>query len=134
MLTLREFLSQDIDHAPVHFVTRMMNACNDYDRYENGERVHDPITTIDQLRELAHNRHRLQTLTNIGPKSQEHLKYLFDQFDKVDDPNEPGSDGKCRWCGSMHNGRCPLVKALDFYPDGRIRRVEFVEPPREAAP
>lgn len=39
----------------------------------------------------------------------------------------------CRWCGSdeaqFHQGiLCPMVKALDFDPDGTVRRVEFLTP------
>ncbi len=31
----------------------------------------------------------------------------------------------CQWCGSWHSGKCPLVKAIDYYPDGTVKRVEF---------
>jgi hypothetical protein len=33
----------------------------------------------------------------------------------------------CRWCGLMHGHVCPYVKALDFYPDGTVKRVEFFQ-------
>lgn len=34
---------------------------------------------------------------------------------------------KCRWCGQpWHVAQCPLVKALEFHPDGiTVKRVEF---------
>lgn len=35
------------------------------------------------------------------------------------------SDGKCNWCGNYHGVKCPEVKALEFHPDGTIKRVEF---------
>jgi hypothetical protein len=37
---------------------------------------------------------------------------------------------KCRWCGGpLHRGQCPLVKALEFHPDGfTVKRVEFWPP------
>lgn len=39
----------------------------------------------------------------------------------------------CRWCGYVqHMGVCPRVKALDYYPDGTIKHVEFF--PQWAAP
>ena len=34
----------------------------------------------------------------------------------------------CRWCGSLHGHLCPAVKALEYYPDGTVKRVEFVGP------
>jgi hypothetical protein len=39
----------------------------------------------------------------------------------------------CRWCGIVHIGVCPLVKALDFHPDGTVKRVEFHAPMRPGA-
>jgi hypothetical protein len=41
----------------------------------------------------------------------------------------------CQHCSSpgnpvFHPGHCPRVKAVEYYPDGRVRRVEFhPEPP-----
>jgi len=34
---------------------------------------------------------------------------------------------KCRYCGSItpHQGICPSVKAMEYYPDGTIKRVEM---------
>lgn len=26
-----------------------------------------------------------------------------------------------------HDGRCPLVRAIEYYPDGGIKRIEFVD-------
>ncbi len=35
----------------------------------------------------------------------------------------------CHWCGKHHEGvRCPEAKAIEYYPDGTIKRVEFVTP------
>jgi hypothetical protein len=31
----------------------------------------------------------------------------------------------CRWCGMIHGKLCPSVKAIEFHPDGTVRRVEF---------
>lgn len=31
----------------------------------------------------------------------------------------------CRWCGLRHDTLCHLVKALEFFPDGTVKRVEF---------
>jgi hypothetical protein len=31
----------------------------------------------------------------------------------------------CMWCGGTHSARCPLVKAMDFFLDGKLKRVEF---------
>jgi hypothetical protein len=38
------------------------------------------------------------------------------------------SDTPCRFCGSTHGVRCPAVAAIEYHPDGTVRRVEFVQP------
>ena len=40
------------------------------------------------------------------------------------------ADVKCQWCGFQHidGGTCPRVKALEYYADGTVKRVEFHEP------
>lgn len=43
-------------------------------------------------------------------------------------PSLPGSLGTCRWCAAHHAGSCPRVKAIEFFPAGGIKRVEFHEP------
>lgn len=32
---------------------------------------------------------------------------------------------KCQWCGQIHGPQCPSVKALEYYPNGAVKRVEF---------
>lgn len=34
-------------------------------------------------------------------------------------------DAKCGYCKGWHLGPCPYVKAIEFHPDGSVRRVEF---------
>lgn len=34
---------------------------------------------------------------------------------------------KCRWCDNYHTAICPSVKAIEYYPDGTVKRVEFKE-------
>ena len=34
----------------------------------------------------------------------------------------------CRWCGEKHGVRCYAVAAIEYHPDGTVRRVEFVQP------
>jgi hypothetical protein len=34
----------------------------------------------------------------------------------------------CGHCGGFHVGACPAVKAVDYYPDGTVRRIEYREP------
>jgi hypothetical protein len=43
-----------------------------------------------------------------------------------------GLAAPCRWCGQIHTQLCPAVRAMEFHPDGSVKRVEFVtaEPPR----
>jgi ATP-dependent Clp protease ATP-binding subunit ClpC len=36
---------------------------------------------------------------------------------------------KCPHCGAQHAGACPLVKAVDYYPDGSVKRVEYRDAP-----
>lgn len=33
---------------------------------------------------------------------------------------------KCVLCGCHHDFKCPLIKAYDYFPDGRVKRVEFM--------
>jgi hypothetical protein len=35
---------------------------------------------------------------------------------------------ECKWCGMIHGPRCPSVKAIEYFPDGTIKRVEFMTP------
>lgn len=32
---------------------------------------------------------------------------------------------QCRYCGTYHGPACPLIKAIEYYPDGTVKRVEF---------
>ena len=35
----------------------------------------------------------------------------------------------CPYCGQHHDGRtCPMVKAMEYYQNGTLKRVEFHEP------
>lgn len=36
-----------------------------------------------------------------------------------------GDLNHCHHCGSFHQGGCPRVKAIEYYPDGTVRRVEY---------
>ena len=36
--------------------------------------------------------------------------------------------GPCKYCGNVHRGRCPEVKAVEYHEDGGIKRIEFVTP------
>jgi hypothetical protein len=38
---------------------------------------------------------------------------------------EPSSGEKCSHCGSVHVGKCPFIRAVEFYKDGKIRRIEY---------
>ena len=40
--------------------------------------------------------------------------------------NEPLQ--QCGHCGLMHTGPCPRIKAIEYYPDGTVKRVEYREP------
>ena len=33
----------------------------------------------------------------------------------------------CPWCGFLHisGDMCPRVKAIEYHPDGRVKRIEF---------
>lgn len=33
---------------------------------------------------------------------------------------------KCPWCGLWHDSKCPLIKRMDYYPDGSIKSIEFI--------
>jgi hypothetical protein len=31
----------------------------------------------------------------------------------------------CPYCGESHGALCPLVKAIEYFPSGKVKRVEF---------
>jgi len=38
---------------------------------------------------------------------------------------------ECQWCNCHHpNTFCPRAKAIEYYPDGTVKRVEFWESPK----
>lgn len=46
---------------------------------------------------------------------------------------------KCEYCSTQHSivyhgGSCPRVKSIEYYPNGTVKRVEFVTPNDYAAP
>ena len=36
---------------------------------------------------------------------------------------------KCQWCGNFHSFKCPMVKAMEYHDNGRMKRVEFFYSP-----
>jgi hypothetical protein len=38
------------------------------------------------------------------------------------------TDQKCQYCGLIHGAKCPSVKAIEYNPDGSVKRVEFFAP------
>jgi len=32
---------------------------------------------------------------------------------------------ECPYCGMIHKWKCPLVRAIEYHPNGTIKRVEF---------
>ena len=36
------------------------------------------------------------------------------------------SDHECQHCGQWHGKLCPQVKAIEYHPDGRVKRIEYV--------
>lgn len=46
---------------------------------------------------------------------------------------------RCEWCSDEHNevshtGKCPKVKAIEYYDSGAVKRVEFYGPEDYIAP
>jgi hypothetical protein len=39
-----------------------------------------------------------------------------------------GPTPPCGYCGTYHQYVCPLVKAFEYHPDGKLKRVEFHSP------
>lgn len=33
---------------------------------------------------------------------------------------------KCPFCSQIHEGQCPIVKSVEYYPNGTIKKVEYV--------
>jgi hypothetical protein len=34
---------------------------------------------------------------------------------------------ECKHCGMLHQGTCPRISAIDYYPNGSIKRIEYFE-------
>lgn len=43
----------------------------------------------------------------------------------VSSPNLSNVSTACPHCGMHHATTCPLVKAIEYHPDGSVKRVEF---------
>lgn len=54
--------------------------------------------------------------------------YMYDPFPGEPEPPRPVATPYCKICGEHHRGRCPSVKAITYYPDGTIQRVEYYQP------
>jgi hypothetical protein len=35
---------------------------------------------------------------------------------------------KCKHCGNIHEFRCPLVKSIEYYEDGTLKKIEYMTP------
>ena len=35
---------------------------------------------------------------------------------------------KCVICGTEHDYKCFLIKAIEYYPDGKMKRIEYLTP------
>lgn len=35
---------------------------------------------------------------------------------------------QCGHCGSYHTGACPRVRAIEYHPNGTVKRIEYHEP------
>jgi hypothetical protein len=33
---------------------------------------------------------------------------------------------QCGWCGMIHGPMCPRIQAIEYYPNGTVKRVEFI--------
>ena len=44
--------------------------------------------------------------------------------------NTPSSEDRCPHCGLLGHmgGPCPRIAAIEYHPDGSIKRVEYVQP------
>lgn len=40
----------------------------------------------------------------------------------------PNKTTGCQFCGAFHGLKCPAVKALEYHPNGSLKRVEFLAP------
>ena len=35
---------------------------------------------------------------------------------------------KCQYCGGTHGPNCPIIKAIEYFPNGTIKRIEYMTP------
>jgi hypothetical protein len=121
---LEMFLAEDGHLAPIGFMTRAKQFCRTYRVCRNGKFVDEPIETVAQLC-AAH----IKEDIGIGQKTIRHMIHLIRKAQKTP-PSAltaaPRADGKCQWCAQQHEGRCPLVTAIEYHESGAIKRVEFL--------
>lgn len=43
----------------------------------------------------------------------------------MSDTSNAAQSDKCRYCGNYHGPLCPDVKAIEYHPNGTVKRVEF---------
>ena len=77
--------------------------------------------------------HNGWTVAGEEEKAREYRASLRTEFLGVNwtGPFAPGS-GICPWCSAgnirvAHGGPCPYVKAIEYHPNGTVKRVEFNE-------
>lgn len=118
------FLAKDGHLAPIGFMMRATKFCRNYQVYRNGEFVNEPIETVAQLCAAD-----IKEDVGIGQKTIRHMTHLI-RIAKKTPPSAltaaPRAVGKCQWCAQQHEGRCPLVTAIEYHESGAIKRVEFL--------
>lgn len=86
--------------------------------------ANEGIKTIANL--LLYSDAQLLRLPNFGRKSLAEVRTALATELRLDKSPQANSIGVCQWCGLDHRYvRCHLVRALEFYPDGKVKRVEF---------
>ena len=39
--------------------------------------------------------------------------------------SELPSGDRCQWCGNQHGAKCVLVRSVDFYRSGEVKKISF---------
>ena len=88
-------------------------------------------TTTDELIEMLDRCNSDWYSGNQEAFSVEELQALRGAIERlrvIEEGRAVGPATACPYCGMRHGPRCPSVEAIEYYPDGTVKRVEFVKP------
>ncbi len=53
----------------------------------------------------------------------------MERKNEMSDTSAVNKSANCPHCGMIHSTTCPLIKAIEYHPNGAVKRVEFKSAP-----